>query len=96
MNRWPTVTLPITAAALMATAGAAVGHPAGNASGYEQERVLGYDVKYHYEGRAFRARMDRDPGRRGSDRCGGGRIINSRIGVVQARRNTRAPDLLII
>jgi len=29
---------------------------------YEQERVVGYDVKYRYNGQIYRARMERDPG----------------------------------
>lgn len=91
MNSWPTATLPNTVAAT-----GAGGYPAGDASDYEQERVVGYDVKYQYDGRAFHARMVRDPDRRGTGRSGGGRIINSQIGVVQARRNARAPDQLTI
>lgn len=30
---------------------------------YEEERIVGYDVKYQYNGRVYRTRMDRDPGR---------------------------------
>jgi uncharacterized protein YcfJ len=29
---------------------------------YEEERVVGYDVEYRYNGRNYRTRMDRDPG----------------------------------
>lgn len=29
---------------------------------YEEERIVGYDVKYRYNGRVYRTRMDRDPG----------------------------------
>lgn len=29
---------------------------------YEQERVVGYDVKYRYNGEVYRTRMDHDPG----------------------------------
>lgn len=31
---------------------------------YEEERIVGYDVKYRYNGRMYRTRMDRDPGSR--------------------------------
>lgn len=96
MNRWPTGAVPIAAAAVMATAAAADGRLAGDAPDYEQERVVGYDVKHQYYGRAFHARMDRDPDRGGTGRRGGGRIINSHIGVVQTCRITGAPDLLTI
>lgn len=30
---------------------------------YEEERIVGYDVKYRYNGKVYRTRMDRDPGR---------------------------------
>jgi len=29
---------------------------------YERERLVGYDVKYRYNGEVYHARMDRDPG----------------------------------
>lgn len=31
---------------------------------YEEERVVGYDVRYQYNGRVYHTRMDRDPGPR--------------------------------
>lgn len=31
---------------------------------YEEERIVGYDVQYRYDGRVHHARMDRDPGSR--------------------------------
>lgn len=31
---------------------------------YEEERIVGYDVKYRYNGRVYHTRMDRDPGRK--------------------------------
>lgn len=31
---------------------------------YEEERIVGYDVKYRYNGRLYRTRMDRNPGTR--------------------------------
>lgn len=31
---------------------------------YEQERIVGYDVRYRYNGEVYRTRMDHDPGRR--------------------------------
>ncbi|MDZ7839687.1 MAG: glycine zipper 2TM domain-containing protein [Gammaproteobacteria bacterium] len=31
---------------------------------YEEERVVGYDVQYRYNGRIYHTRMDRDPGPR--------------------------------
>lgn len=96
MNRRPNGTLLIIVAVVMSTAAAAGGRSAGDASGYEEERVVGYDVKHQYEGRVFHIRMDRDPGRRGTGRCGGGRIINLHTGVVGARRIARVPDLLTL
>lgn len=93
MSSRPAATQPNTAAVAATSAG---GRPAGDASDYEQERVVGYDVKYQYDGRAFHARMARDPDRRGTGRSGSGRIINAHTGVGQARRITGAPDLLTI
>lgn len=29
---------------------------------YDEERIVGYDVKYRYNGKVYRTRMDRDPG----------------------------------
>jgi uncharacterized protein YcfJ len=31
---------------------------------YEQERIVGYDVTYRYNGEVYHTRMDHDPGRR--------------------------------